>query len=233
MIAANRKEIRWDRYTAAAGIGFVVALVITIVLEKSGPDPTQSAAKVTSTFVTGRSTIIAASYFLLLDIVLFGLFAAGLKGILRPADGPNGTLSTVGFGAAMLGLGVVAVYVAIYVSLAGEVAKHTSPPVVYAFFRVSYAVDSCSDLPLALSMLAYSLIILRSSILPRWTGWVGLVGGVVYALGSLSIADPKGSPFTVFEIVGTLFLMIWMVGVSVSVLRRGGSLVSATAGVRD
>ena len=134
-------------------------------------------------------------------------------------EGEDGLLSTIGLGASMIGLALVGAYTSIFVSLAGDVARVAPPNVTYAIFRAAYTIDSCSDLGFGVAMIAFSLVIARTRALAPWTGWFGILGGFVFALGALSIAGPKSGPFKLAEVLGTLLFAVWIVGTSISMWR--------------
>jgi hypothetical protein len=104
------------------------------------------------------------------------------------------TIQTWAAGEVLAGRGVPAMYPAVH-RLAG---------VMYAAFMILSYVSSA----------VLGLGVLRSSVLPASTGWIGLVGGAVFALGFVAV---RGGPFA--PPIMALLYTLWL---GVALLRKGG-----------
>jgi hypothetical protein len=67
-----------------------------------------------------------------------------------------------------------------------------------------------------------SMLILRSRMLPRWVGWVGLVASVLYLFNQGDILATAVPGFPVFDLagfIGSSLWAIWLIALGVAVLR--------------
>lgn len=84
-----------------------------------------------------------------------------------------------------------------------------------------YVVDTGLPVLFSASAIVFSAALLRVSILKPWIGWIGVVGGAVYAT---SIMAPFSSLTVLSESVapiGWFLIVVWMFAVSISLLRAG------------
>jgi hypothetical protein len=80
-----------------------------------------------------------------------------------------------------------------------------------------------------------SIIILRTGVLPRWAGWVGLLAGAMYLVNQGDILATALPGFPVWDLAGLLgstLWALWALALGVLLLRRPASTPSG-APVRD
>jgi hypothetical protein len=165
--------------------------------------PSSHGSRTTCALVTADGDRIRA--------VLFVWFVGALAGRLRGADGRSGWLSRIVLvsGAASVGVMVVGVLVEGMVIDIGDdtTAVTVDPDTTRLLTDASYTFIFETALPLAAPMVvASSVVVLQTGLLPRWLGWAGLVVGLLCLAGFLGV--PMG-----------LFLL-WVSVVSVYLARR-------------
>lgn len=71
-------------------------------------------------------------------------------------------------------------------------------------------------------MISASAVVLRGRLLPRWVNWLGLVGGVSYAVPVVTFgADGFRPALGGVAAFGFLFHTVWMIALDVCIFRRG------------
>jgi len=89
------------------------------------------------------------------------------------------------------------------------------PELIHAADCAGYVIHATGGVGLAAMILAVSLVLLRSRILPRWLGWFGILAAIA-ALATITF-------------VGALVWLLWVLVVSVFLFLRGGSIRRAGA----
>lgn len=171
-------EMNVKRWVAAGGLLFVGLIVAVTAFSGSAPDATASVAKVASYFANHQSSARVTSY-LLEAAVMVGLwFFWNLRNLLIDA-GADARLTTLGFsGAIVFGIGG-AVSGGMMVVMADAV-KHVTPATLQGLNALHDDLNTTlGAVGPAVFLFATSIAIVRSSALPRWLGWLGVVMGVV------------------------------------------------------
>jgi hypothetical protein len=211
-------------WAALSGIVFVVLMLTGALFVTDVPEADASAQEIAAYLTdSGNHTRnIIGAYMCVLGGLAFLGFVAGLRAVLRRAEGDSGTISSLVFGA---GVVFTAVWSASAVALAAipyAVEFSDAPVSDPDFVRV---LPQLAGLLLLLGggfagillLLATSTLIFRTGVLPRWLAWFGIL--VAIAL----VVD-----VTYMNIVP---LLAWVVGASVVLLMRQD--VTATAPERE
>jgi hypothetical protein len=72
------------------------------------------------------------------------------------------------------------------------------------------------------------LIVLKSGVLPRWLGWISIVAGLMFFLQAFGLGGVIASFGLVFDIIGFVLFLIFVLASSIIFLRRE-TAVSSTA----
>jgi hypothetical protein len=209
-----------ERITAGAGIG-VVVVIIAAVSTIANPQLTDPLSRTTDSYVTHSSkTFLNVTLFLLWALPVL-IFVAGLRSILRRAEGESDILSMIAFGSAVATEGWVMLFGAVNATLA-LAAGRASPSEVKLLVALEYVVDQLTFLVLGIFVGAASLAILSTRAFPRWMGWIGAVSGALFVSSNVSMLDPAGPIGNAGSLgmVGLLLLLIWAIAISVSLLRH-------------
>jgi hypothetical protein len=210
---------RTQLWTGAAGLLFLFLIIPAIVAEDRGPAPTMSPAEVAARFSSARTDVLVSSVLLVAAIVALFVFALGLAETIRNANG-SGLFPALSRSSGAVAVGILAVYTAIFASAASSINHVQNAEIVYAVFRAAYAIDSASDLFIGLFMAASAVCLEGAGLAGRWLTRFSVLGGTLYALGSLSITSPNGGVFGAFEVLGALAFMLWVVITSIRLLNR-------------
>lgn len=216
-------EVRWERLAAATGIVFVVLGVIALVVGGQAPRPDDPDQEIVSYFVDNRSGLLLQAYLFGLASIFFLWFIGSLRSHLRRAEEETGRLSAVAFGGGVATLAIVLVGISLSAALAFRVAE-ADPSVAMALFHVGSQAFTLSSFPAVVLVAAASVVIIRTSALPPWLGWLGgllslafLVSGLAVFVESGPLASGGVYGYTVF---GVFFL--WVLLASVLLVQRVG-----------
>jgi hypothetical protein len=202
-----------QRWTALSGIVFVVLMLVgaTFVLDvpKGDASPHEIASYLTDSGSHTRN--IVGAYLWVLGGLAFLGFVAGLRSVLRRAEGDPGTLSNVVFGAGVVFTAVWSVSAAALASVAYAVefsdARVSNPDLVTVLPSLGGLLLLLGGgLAGILLLAATSILIFRTRVLPRWLAWFGIIVAV-----SL-----------VFDVTYTniLPLVAWVLGASIVLVTR-------------
>ena len=210
------------RWAALSGIVFVVLMLAGASFVTDVPKGDASAQEIANYLAdSGNHTrnIIGAYLWVLGGLAFLG-FVAGLRSVLRRAEGDPGTLSNVVFGAGVVFTAVWSVSAVALASVAYAVEFSHAPVSDPDLVRV---LPSLGGLILLLGggfagillLLATSTLIFRTGVLPRWLAWFGIL--VAIAL--------------VFDVtyMNIVPLLAWVVGASIVLLMREDETATAAA----
>jgi hypothetical protein len=221
---------RWERFAPAAGIGFAIVVAGALFgVFAAGAEPNDPFHSVVATLTSERTGLLVRYNFQLAASGMFMIYLSNLCSTLRRAEGGEGMLSYLAFGAGLIGIAFVTFNNALNAALVASIVQSAGDGAVWAVFQVGQAVFTFAALFLGLFLLAASLVIVRTKALPRWTGWMGLVGGAAYVVGSFSVADQRG-PIALPAVVGFMIFLVWTIVTSAVLLlrtaREGGSVAA-------
>jgi hypothetical protein len=197
-----------DRVAPLCGVAFVVLVLITFFLTGQGQDPAKKTAQEVVSHYTDKDTQEAISLGLISIAGIFLLFFAGwIRQLFRAAEGESGMLSGVAFGALVVIAGGLGVGATIHLALI-DAADNIDPVAVAAINQIDYDFFIPFAVGMATFLLAAAIVVFRTGALPRWLGWVAIVGFVV------SFAGPAG-------FFGFVIGMIWILIVEILGATRG------------
>jgi hypothetical protein len=206
------------RLQITAGVTFVSAWIIGLILAASGPKPTDSATKIAGYFAAHEHKSMIAH--LLIDGVAGAAIIAiafSLRNYLRGGGERRLRLT-------MFVAGVAAGLVSFGQAVVGETlsfraAHGSSPSSVKTLFSVLNNGDTAKIALLAVMIGAASILARRNGAFPRWLA----VGGVAFAplLALSGLAFPLNSDGLYASVELTLVLLLtWVVAITVVIARR-------------
>lgn len=215
---------RWLRVAGVLGVLFILTFVAQMFIVPQAPDYNARTGVILSYYTQHRSGIELGAWFVGIFAFLYGAFLAGLWGALRRTNGL--WLATLGLAAAIGNSATLFVGHAINVALATDIASRqgADPGLVVALFKVvsllTMTFNTWTD---GLAVLAFSVALLLSRVhlgWVRWIAWVGVLSGIAFLVGMLSIFNPA-QPLVAADLVAGLTWLIWLVGLSIYLIRGG------------
>jgi hypothetical protein len=216
-------DSRWERWAPIAGIAFVVLFVAGVSLSVGNiPSADDSAQKIANFYNDkgNRAQVIIGAYLLWLAGVFFIWFLASLRTRLLAVEGAPGRLTSIVFGSGLVFVAMLMVAAACFASIAGDITfgdeKFVSvdgarfiPELGYPILLIGGAFAAIAMIDMA------SILIVRTGVLPRWIGWFGFFAAVALLFAVIFIP--------------ILALLLWVLFVSVAMLRRASSMDRAQA----
>jgi hypothetical protein len=214
-----------QRQAAAAGIGFVVLLVISSAFIGSPPKFDASAEKVTSTFHDDHRRILIGLLISGAAIPFFIWFLAHFVAAVRAA-GERALAFAILFGA--IGGGAIAVSGdAVLATLAQSASTGGDPGTIRTLWQLNGMLGGRFEWLLLAAVLATGVAALRGAV-PGWLGWISWAAAVLLLLGAVSIkASGAFSPNNVFAFLGFIGFLVWTVSSSVALWRAAPSTSEA------
>lgn len=220
-------ETMWERYGLAAGIVFVVLVVVAALIGGSPPKPTDGVLKIASFFRDNQDALKIGSYLNGLAAVAFLWFLGALWARLRRAEGTAGRVSVVALvgGIGTLALAFVAnglnAFLALYVGDLG-------PSGTKAFYLLAVIFFAFASFTLAVFVSAVSVLILRYRFVEPWLGWIGEGLALLWLVAGVGVADDNTAIFTV-GFIAFLIWAVWIVVLALLLLTRPAPVVATGA----
>jgi hypothetical protein len=179
---------------AAKAFSGLAAFLLTIgsfIVPGDTPDLDAPAAEVASFYQDKDSEMMIAGLMLMVAAFLVVVFASTIAGALRRAEGESGGASALSFGGGVILAVGISIFAAISFVL-GDAADDIDPAAVQTF----HVMNEDFFAPFAVGMLTFLIGtgagILKTDVLPKWLGWVAIVGGVLsvtplFPVGALAL----------------------------------------------
>jgi hypothetical protein len=211
------------RWTAIAGLVFVVAWVIGLLIQPNSPGPVATPTQLSAYYLAHQGAQIAQSYLIdgIAGVALL-VFSAALRTFFRDhvdATGEHRVLADVVFGAGVAAASVSLVQAALGETLANRDVLR-DPAAVAIISGTLNNADTFKLLALAVLCASAAILILRTRslpTLPAWLGWLGAVLAVLLVVGGLSFPLGSGALYVVLYVALPL-LLIWVGAASVVLL---------------
>jgi hypothetical protein len=209
----------WERIGASAGILFFAIFSTAFGLELADfPDPGLVQADEIVGFVeANRQRLGGVAIMYAIAGMVFLWFLGSLRSRLGKLE-PTPRLSSIGFGAGVLIAGLLLTLSGLQLEiLFADFTTLNAQAVVgrWVLFDASGGLIGISPFPRAVFLAAMSLVVVRYSGLPRWLGWVGLLGALANLLGGLDYLAPTDVTFTGHPLADLAVFLIWVLLASV------------------
>ena len=182
------KEL-WERWAPLTGLLAVACSVFGVLLALNQPQDKDSDTKIVAYFADHSHRVHGViGFFVFLAGILFLLaFLAILRDRLLSAEGQPGPLSALAFGAgiASLPLWAVSMLLANAASFAANEtsAFHLDANTYRLLADTAYYAWVAAVVVSSIVVWATSAVALRTAVLPRWYGRIGILAGVVQLFG--------------------------------------------------
>jgi hypothetical protein len=218
--------MNWERFGRAAGIGFVVFTVAAFIVGGEPPKVSDSADDVVSYFTDDRSQVLVSSVLFAVALVLFLWFAGTVANLLLQRG--EGRVAATALAAGTSWVVIQLVLTAVTAALAHSIATDGDATGVRALFTLSWVLDMLGALPIAATVLAVSVGLRRTQMIPQWLSWGGVVVSVLLALRSTTWArDGFWSPTGEYLFILLPLALLWILITSI-VLVRGAPASTMT-----
>lgn len=202
-------------------VGFVLFVTTDIV-------NADNAAEILVAVDADQAIVGAALWMFTLFAVLWLGAVPGIFQALRPA----GDLVWIAFIAAAVGAIFMMISALTYFGVVYQLAPEYAASEASSLLVVGDSIITSSDLARfvgdaissGIGVLVFSILILRSGIMSKWIGWLGLVVALAAWLGLLT---PVAEVFEIIGLAGTIGFAVWVIAAGVTLLRTPGETAAA------
>lgn len=214
--------LSWERWARAAGIGFFLFTVAAFIVGGEPPKVSDSPQDVAAYFTDNRSRVLLSSFLFAVGLVLFLWFAGAVANTLRESG--EGRVAATALAAGTAWVVIQLVLTAITAALAHSIATDGDATGVRALFNLSWVLDMMGALPIAATVLAVSVGLRRTQMIPQWLSWSGVVVSVLLALRSTTWArDGFWSPTGDYLFILLPLALLWILITSIVLVRNAPS----------
>jgi hypothetical protein len=182
----------YERIGALTGLASVLLVIVGFVIVLPKPPAPDASVIAYSNFYKNHTDEIRASVAIIsVALGFYVWFLGSLSAALRAAMG-NPRLPTVAFGGGMVG----AMFFVITLTATATAAYRpgeTSPELVRLLSDIGYVVAAPAAAGFFVRLAATALVILRTTLLPSWLGWVSLAGAIANLGGVFVIFTTSGA----------------------------------------
>jgi uncharacterized protein DUF4386 len=206
----------WGRYAWAAGIVFVVAVVVETAISVTIPiSANDSATKIATELAAHRTRLLAVFCVCVVYAASFPLYLWKLYDLLRVNEQRLRTLGVLilvggGLQIALHATSDVGIYGLLDAKLASYAATHHDPGISYAFYLATYAIDSLADVFGSLFLLAAGVLAMRSRLLPGWLAWIAIVAAPFLFLQAFGLGGLIATFGLVLDLIGFLLFLVFV-----------------------
>jgi hypothetical protein len=220
-----------DRVAAVAGILSVVVFVAGQYVAPALIWPAEQIGGLVASFYANfEDRLLAEAILFGVASALFLIFLGGLWTVLGQAEGQQPRLAPVVVAAGAVTIGLVLLQAAILVALIAleesslGIQAQGASPASRALFYLHEQVRNLALFPFAVFLGAAGAVVVRTGVLARWLGWVGVAFGLVVgvlAAGLIVGLDIGPTDQVVFLVVAAwLAVLAFGVGWPLSAARR-------------
>ena len=210
-------EANVRRYCAMGGFAFVVLGLISTAISGSPPAANDPPREILEYFQDSEGAIRLASYLSVLGIFFLLFWLGNLWATLRRAEGGAPLLTVVAGLGAVLGAAGAGTSFAVTSMIALRTGSIGDTGAA-VFYVLSFTLLGAAGVGIAALVLSTSLIVLRTSVFPRWIGAFGLVLTVAWLVAAAAIATDKEF-VGLFGLISFVLWAIWILAISVVMLR--------------
>ena len=172
---------RWERWAPLSGVVYAALCVTGLAIVSGSPEAGDSDQAILSYYADSgnRAKEITAFFLFVVAALFFLLFVGTLRNRLRSVESePNG-LSALAFGAGVASAALLTAAVSVGVATSFVIVDTdrfvVDPNVVRLFGDASYLLIVASTMVASVLVAPTSVLAIRTAVLPRWLGWVGIV----------------------------------------------------------
>jgi hypothetical protein len=203
------------RTAAGAGIAFVVLDVVGTFLPGAPPASDASTAKIAAYFHDHASGIKGQLFVGTLGIVALLWWFGALWRLLSRIEDERPQLAMVA--AVSLAVGVVLAIVSTAI-ITGAAMHAVSAETTRAMYAISLVTVAAGGIAIAVFIGASCAVLYRSSAVPRWTNYVGLLAALVFLVGGFGTVTDANA-VNMLGLVAFIAWCLWILAISVVMWR--------------
>ena len=221
------------RLIAVSGVLFSVLFVVGLALTPAhAPDSASTGATIAHYVGAHRGELLLSDFLIVLSGVPFFVYMAALYRLTRQVEDDDGWVALTGLIGGVVGSAVFVVSWSLLAAVAYRPAQ--DPAILRALTDASWITTNLAGVSFAVFIGAISFAVLRTRVLPVWSGWVGVPVALVTLIGApvLSAGSGAFSPQGLLDHVDGLVFAPWVLVICAAALTavKSGGRISATDG---
>jgi preprotein translocase subunit YajC len=212
-------DVKWERYGAAAGVLFVILVVVGSLISGAPPSPDDSVREIADYYEDHTGTIKAGAFLTGLATVAFLWFLGSLWSTLRRSEDTR-RLATIATGGGIVGLitAITSIALNATVALAIDSTGATASVNPKFIYLLSGTIAGMGNFGIAVLVGATAVAALRTGVFPAGLAWASVVLAVGWLVAGLIVASDATAIFTI-GFVAFLLWLIWVLVVSFFMIR--------------
>lgn len=225
----------WERVAGYAGVAAVLLFVIPTFVGSGTMPKASDPNSVYKTYLLNHHAYVMRGMWLnCLGAVLIVWLASGVRSTLRRHDPNGGHLATLVFSLFIVAAALLGISSALTGGMAYKALPGISPAVVRTVFDIgAFMTGTMLGLvtTVAASVIAVAALATRS--MPQYVGWTSILAAGVSLAGSMTVFTSRGffSLEGAFGFVGLAAAMVWLISLSVALIRPAMAGADAVAPV--
>jgi hypothetical protein len=219
-----------DRIAAMFGVAFTVCIAGSVAVVPAAPEYDEGAAAIRA-YLTQHATALGISTVLTAVAVLaLMVFFAFVQNRLPGAERDGGPVATTFLMAAAAVASSMVVAVVLEAALAQRIASVAGDSTLQAVYSTQLVVfHTASSMAMVVALLSTAIGIVRWQVFPAWLAATAILAATLTLVDNASDLATAGTSLRPLGIIAFAFVDIWIVGTSISGLRRD---TASRAGVR-
>src|SRR5215204_2144609 len=187
-------DVKWERYGAAAGLLFVVLVVVGALISGSPPSPDDSVRKVAEYYEDHTAALKTGAFLTGLGSLAFLWFLGSLWSTLRRSEDTR-RLATIATGGGIVGLitAVTALALNATVAIAIDSSRATASVNPKFIYLLSGTIGGMGNFGIAALVAATGIAALRTGVFPAPLGWASLVIALGWIVAGLIVVTDSGA----------------------------------------
>ncbi|HEV2034351.1 MAG TPA: hypothetical protein VGU71_09150 [Candidatus Dormibacteraeota bacterium] len=215
----------WRRWTGVLGLVYVAIQVAGLVLFLlAGNPPDFGDAKKYAGWINSNSGLLMGdAYLTAVATAVLLMLLTGIRAVIREAGEDWEWAAALFFGAGLVTAAMLFVGAAAEATTAFVSGPGTDPAIVRAAWAGTWMALTLLYLPAAIIFATGAYAVIRTSVLPRWLGWLSALAAVLDAAATLTIFGGTGNngPVGLLPLIlGATPVVVWWVSVSIVLLGK-------------
>jgi hypothetical protein len=212
---------KWERWASWGGVLFAILSIVVFALPGE-PAKTSATTPEIARYVTDKSDELRWAAFVGgLAVIALLWWLGSVWRLLRRAEGGTPRLTIVAVGGALVASVLILVEGVILAAIPVTDAA-LNPAEQQTFYVIGTNLGMATIFGFATFIGAFSVVIIRTRVMPVWLGWVGMLIAVVAVFGGGTITTTR-DVFFFAAFAAFMGLVLWVLVISILMLRGAGS----------